>query len=351
MERNEQVLSFVAEWFDPHPQLLKKYLLKYFCETNEVEMKDLTTNRKFLKRTKVPSSIAQSDFFVGGTVVLFSRDLKITDYGDDTTRKLLQSAVEKTVVVLAPKVFNLVGEVIKDIETAGFTLVNLRAFKFQLQREELEEAVRLLGRYDSIAREPGMVVALAFRGQDCLKQINDMMSSLNYGIACASTAEEVINFDKFFFSRRPTTAVYSNCTCCVIKPHAIKDRNSGAILGAILSLGFEVSAMELFHMERPAAAEFLEVYDSVVKECYHMVDELCSGPMVAMEIRAGSDVVNAFRNSVGPWDVDMAKELYPDSIRARFGETMVQNAIHCTDLPKDGINEVQYFFEVLAGSS
>ena len=33
MEMAERVLGFVAEWFDPHPQIVKKYLLKYYCET------------------------------------------------------------------------------------------------------------------------------------------------------------------------------------------------------------------------------------------------------------------------------------------------------------------------------
>jgi hypothetical protein len=53
MEATERVLGFLVEWFDPHPQILKKYLLKYYCETCEVEMKELSNGRKFLKKTKV----------------------------------------------------------------------------------------------------------------------------------------------------------------------------------------------------------------------------------------------------------------------------------------------------------
>ena len=33
--------------------------------------------------------------------------------------------------------------------------------------------------------------------------------------------------------------------------------------------------------------------------------------------------------------------------RAKFGHDRVRNAVHCTDMPEDGILEVKYFFEIL----
>lgn len=36
----------------------------------------------------------------------------------------------------------------------------------------------------------------------------------------------------------------------------------------------------------------------------------------------------------------MARELRPNSLRARFGEDTVRNALHCSDLPDDGPLEV-----------
>ena len=111
-------------------------------------------------------------------------------------------------------------------------------------------------------------------------------------------------------------------------------------------------------------AEFLEVYDGVVPEYSEMVDEMCSGSVVALEVRlkpqllgnpeeGGTDrqeeVVERLRAHAGPWDVNMAKELYSDTIRGKFGRDRIRNAIHCTDLPKDGIIEVEYFFKILAG--
>ena len=64
-----------------------------------------------------------------------------------------------------------------------------------------------------------------------------------------------------WFSRQaPTSAMFTNCTCAVIKPHAIQAGYAGQIIDTILSEGFEISAMQMFHLDRPTAEEFLEIY-------------------------------------------------------------------------------------------
>jgi nucleoside-diphosphate kinase len=67
-----------------------------------------------------------------------------------------------------------------------------------------------------------------------------------------------------------------------------------------------------------------------------------------MEIRQ-ENVVEAFRKLCGPHDPEIAKTLRPGTIRAKFGEDRVCNAIHCTDLPEDGVIECEYFFSILQG--
>jgi nucleoside-diphosphate kinase len=52
--------------------------------------------------------------------------------------------------------------------------------------------------------------------------------------------------------------------------------------------------------------------------------------------------VSSFREYVGPYDPQLAKHVRPDSLRARFGEDKVKNAVHCTDLPEDGATEVWF---------
>jgi len=76
------------------------------------------------------------------------------------------------------------------------------------------------------------------------------------------------------------------------------------------------------------------------------VTELCSGSCIAMELRA-VDAVRSFRDTCGPFDVEMAKAIRSNTLRAKFGVDKVRNAVHCTDLPEDAASECQYFFDLL----
>jgi nucleoside diphosphate kinase len=88
----------------------------------------------------------------------------------------------------------------------------------------------------------------------------------------------------------------------------------------------------------------------VVPEYTDMAEELTEGPVVALEVWA-EDAVATFRQTAGPWDVEIAKELRPATIRAKFGIDRIRNGVHCSDLPEDGELECRYFFELLASSA
>ena len=57
-----------------------------------------------------------------------------------------------------------------------------------------------------------------------------------------------------------STAQFNNCTCCVIKPHAVANGDAGKIIDIILEEGFEISALEMFALDKPSAEEVFEVY-------------------------------------------------------------------------------------------
>ena len=88
------------------------------------------------------------------------------------------------------------------------------------------------------------------------------------------------------------------------------------------------------------------MYKEVVPEYGDHVSQLCSGPSVALEVRA-EEAVHVFRQTAGPWDTDMAKELRPESVRGRLGQDNIRNTLHCTDLPTDGVLECEYCFKIL----
>jgi nucleoside-diphosphate kinase len=83
---------------------------------------------------------------------------------------------------------------------------------------------------------------------------------------------------------RPT-AFFNNCTNCVIKPHAVQAGYAGKIIDIILEEGFEISAMEMFILDKPTAEEFFEVYKGVLPEFVAMIDHMTTGPCIALEIR------------------------------------------------------------------
>ena len=110
--------------------------------------------------------------------------------------------------------------------------------------------------------------------------------------------------------------------------------------------GYVVSAIQSLTFDQTRAEEFLEVYKGVLPDFNDHVTQLCGGLSIGIEVRA-QDAVQVFRQTAGPWEVEMAKKLQPDSIRGRYGEDFVRKGVHCTDLPEDGVTECEYIFDLM----
>ena len=82
---------------------------------------------------------------------------------------------------------------------------------------------------------------------------------------------------------------YENCTLCLIKPHAVKSKQIGQIVDAILSSGFEISAMQMILFDHTVAQEFYEAY-KFLPEQKKLIDHLSSGPAIALEVRQDNAV-------------------------------------------------------------
>lgn len=159
-------------------------------------------------------------------------------------------------------------------------------------------------------------------------------------------------------ARAVTAAMDDLVTSVVVLPHAVAKGQAGPLLrdlGRALAATHDggdaagpltLTALQMFDLELVTAEEFLEVYKHVVPEFGDMAAELSDGLMLALEVR-GRDAVQRVRRIVGPRDVDIAKQIRPDTLRAKYGVSTVKNALHCTDLPEDGASESEYFFSVL----
>lgn len=223
--------------------------------------------------------------------------------------------------------------------------------EFHCNKTELARAV------DQLSLRP--IVAMELVAEKCVDKVQLLATQLQarFGAAdgeieAAPTMLEAQRQREFFFSTaHGPTARLQDCTCCVVLPHILKEGQAGKVVEAIQASGHvQITAMELFRLDRTTAAEFLEVYEGVVPHFNETVDHFTTGPCLAMELTGQhvDNVVAAFREHAGPWDVDMAKELMPHTLRAKFGQDRVRNAVHCTDLAEDGVLEAEYFFEILS---
>jgi nucleoside-diphosphate kinase len=106
-----------------------------------------------------------------------------------------------------------------------------------------------------------------------------------HGAGSQTSAARELDF--FFGSGSPLeqTALFNNCTCCVIKPHILKSRCAGKIIDRILAEGYEVSALSVFYLDHPTAQEFLEVYQGVIPDFQKYAGTLTTGACIALEVR------------------------------------------------------------------
>lgn len=379
MDYSERYI-FEAEWYDKVACILKKFYLYYYPADNTVELFDLKTKKTFLRRTKC-DGIQAKDFYVGAIVTIYSRNIKITDFADQGTKTKLQTLTQKTFAMIKPDVMDKMGEILKRIMTHNFHVANIKMVK--LTKEQAtefckgKESAQLPYIINFLTSEP--VLALELLGDDAIAQWLKVIGpedsdearktapsslracygkdNIQNGFHGSENPEAAEHELSFFFpdqkSRKKgpgNTATLNNCTCCIIKPHAVQQKLIGHIVEDIQKAGYTITAIQQFHVDSVNAEEFLEVYKGVLTEYGSMVSELQSGPCIVMEIThkdTDCDVHTDFRKFCGPMDPDIARQIRPNTLRAKYGKTKVQNAVHCSDLLEDGPLEVEYFFKIL----
>eukprot|EP00227_Mantoniella_beaufortii_P008272 CAMPEP_0197589204 /NCGR_PEP_ID=MMETSP1326-20131121/10228_1 /TAXON_ID=1155430 /ORGANISM="Genus nov. species nov., Strain RCC2288" /LENGTH=357 /DNA_ID=CAMNT_0043154117 /DNA_START=41 /DNA_END=1114 /DNA_ORIENTATION=- len=348
--------SFVVEWLDPHAGLTFRYQLLYWTGDCSIEMYDIKNRRTFLKKVKVPTC-KPADLYIGATITVFSRQLKVVEYGDNFTEQTFQQQRQYTFVLVKPKAMAYLGKVVNAILKSGFTVA-----KTKMAVLSAADASALYGGRGDAALVAevcsGPSVGLALVAENAVEKFADLMGdadgstpdtiAAHFGAVCvgSASADDVSNELGFF--GLPSVSRLADTTLCLVKPSAAE--HLGLVLDGITGSGFQITGLQSFNLDRPNAAEFYEVYKGVVPEFNMMVDEITSGPFVAVEVAgsgSGGSVVEQFREVAGPIDPEIARVLRPDSLRAKFGFDKVRNAVHCTDLPEDGALETHYFFKIL----
>lgn len=338
--------AFEAEWFDREASLSRKYFVFFWPSDNTLEMYDVKNRRTFLKRVEYPS-VRLADLYLGATITVYARQLKIFAFGDEFTKTTLSKKCASACAVIASSAIGQTGQIIDGLCQAGFTLKELRTMRLSPQQSQQLSSVSGF----SLSSD-GPVVAIEVLHENAVDELAKFAASrrLSDSLLTCKSDQSSGEVQSFFFSPGASfasTAQFSDCAVVVVKPHAVQSGQAGLIVDAVQQAGFEVSAAELFRLDQQAAAEFLEVYKGVVPEYNALSKELASSACLVLEVRASSDCVGRARELVGPHDPEVAKALFPSSLRAQFGQDRVKNAIHCTDLQEDGVLESEFFFSIL----
>ncbi len=128
-------------------------------------------------------------------------------------------------------------------------------------------------------------------------------------------------------------------TFSMIKPTAVQEQKAGEIIAQLQASGLRVVALKITKMTPEQADIFYK--DLKDKPFFPELSKMMtSGPVVAM-VLDGDNAVAKTRELIGPTD---PKEAKPTTIRARFGKSKGDNAIHASDSVVSAEREIPIFF-------
>ncbi len=136
-----------------------------------------------------------------------------------------------------------------------------------------------------------------------------------------------------------TEEIAGNRTFTMIKPDAVADGNTGAIIKMIEEAGYKIIAMKKMLLSVDRAGEFYAVHKKLP-----FYDDLCeymsSNPIIPM-ILEKENAVEDFRTLIGATNPANADE---GTIRKLFARSIEANAIHGSDSDDNAVIEGNFFF-------
>lgn len=270
--------------------------------------------------------------------------------------------MNNVILIVSSKLYSSWGRIFDDF-LVNFNLMKARTFQTPTTPEIISQILALRSSRDIQSLTEGVNLILYGSSEDGFNRIAQLAKDFDNGsgdVFFSTNGQQTVDLFDLFFSRtsnnnsnitikhqlQSSTATLDSCSCVVIKPHAVKAKLAGSILDDIISAGYEVSALTTVYFDKVQAEEFLEVYKGVVPEYVDHVIQFSSGLSIALEVRA-ENAVETFRWTAGPWDTGMAHELYPSSLRGKYGLDNVRNAVHCTDLPSHAQLECEYVHNIM----
>jgi nucleoside-diphosphate kinase len=131
----------------------------------------------------------------------------------------------------------------------------------------------------------------------------------------------------------------TNRTFTMIKPEAVENGNTGAILERINKAGFRIVALKKTALSKELAGKFYEVHSE--RPFYgELVNYMSSGPIIAAILEKDNAVAD-FRALIGATDPSEAAD---GTIRKEFAESKAKNAVHGSDSDENAELEGDFHF-------
>lgn len=128
----------------------------------------------------------------------------------------------------------------------------------------------------------------------------------------------------------------------MVKPDAVGNGHTGAILNDIIQAGFKIVAMKYVRLTAPTAGEFYAIHRD--RPFFQdLVSFMSSGPIVAA-ILEKENAVEDFRKLIGATDPAKAEA---GTIRNKYARSIDANAIHGSDSDANAEMEGSFFFSAL----
>jgi nucleoside-diphosphate kinase len=129
-------------------------------------------------------------------------------------------------------------------------------------------------------------------------------------------------------------------TFSIIKPNAMKKNAIGDIISMFEANGLKIAAAKIEVMSKSKAEEFYAEHKA--RPFFgELVTFMTSGPVMLMCL-AGENAVLKNREIMGATD---PKKANAGTVRAKFGDSMGENAAHGSDSPASAERELSIFFE------
>ncbi len=134
----------------------------------------------------------------------------------------------------------------------------------------------------------------------------------------------------------------TNRTFTMLKPDAVSNNYTGAILDHIIKSGFKIIAMKYLRLTPETAGQFYAVHKE--RPFYKdLVSYMSSGPIVAV-ILEKENAVESFRKIIGATDPSKAEV---GTIRNLYAKSIEANAVHGSDSDENAAIEGNFFFSSL----